>query len=350
MIQLKFYQNLTSNTVFDTISDLSGLSIEENIKTASTMKCTISLNVEWIKIWQKVEVVEVNDENEDKSLFTGFICSVTPTLDDLQLEAKATKSIMEKKLILSDKTFNNATLEYILSDLLNEWFDTYAERWTVSNSLMWRLNKQFKKWDNLYQIFNEISEALKGVWTIDGTQIIFKDVIWTDRTSWTNFFEVVYDKDEPLDNNLSSLKVRQLWNISNVIFWKNSNSVISRTNQTSITEFWPLAELVVFREWDLATSTQAYVDARSSKQTIYEVDVNTDDDVLSLWDKIKLRIENVSSYININADVLINKKTTTFNSWQKVIKMELSEVYVVNDDFVNKINDTRRITQILQLR
>jgi hypothetical protein len=64
---------------------------------------------------------------------------------------------MNKKLVLSDKSYTNETLTTIMEDILSDWNSAYSENWIFSTNDTTLISKELKNGDNIYDILEELS-------------------------------------------------------------------------------------------------------------------------------------------------------------------------------------------------
>jgi hypothetical protein len=69
----------------------------------------------------------------------------------------------------------------------------------------------------------------------------------------------------------------------------------------------------------------------------------------NIWDKIKLRIENVNDYLNINTDVIVNTKEIKIDKWSKIIIIWVSTIYVYVDSFIKRLRSIDKKINLLSL-
>ncbi len=345
---IKIYSGIFDTTPIDTIETYFDAEIQEDINGVSSLKITVKNEVTGLKRLQKIQFFEIQNW-EDVVLFEWYISELKPGLNNLEIESKDFRQLFQKKMCIENYTFTSETLHNIINTIVDDWNNTYWESWTVNINLTGTLSKDFKQWDNFYDIFYELSESLLGMWNVKWNEIFFGEIIWEDKSVWEKFTEIIYNKNEPVENNLSEIKRINYSTIANIIFGTDGTTTTIKTNPTSISEFWPLAEYKNFREWDLSENTQAYLDIKSQEQFIYDItpDINSID--VDLWDKIYLRVENVSEYLNIDGSVIVNTKNTRIINGTKVIELWLSEIYVTRDNFIKRINDTKKTINLLKI-
>lgn len=345
---IKIYSWIFDTIPIDTIETYFDAEIKEDINWVSSLNMTVKNEVTGLKRLQKIQFFEVENW-EDVILFEWYISELNPWLNNIEIEAKDLRQLFQKKMCIQDYSFSSETLHNIINNIVSDWNNEYWESWTVNINLTWTISKELKKGDNFYDIFYELWESFNWIWITKWTEIYFWEIVWEDKSVWEKFTEIIYNKNEPIENNLSEISRSNYSTIANIIFGTDGTSTIIKTNPSSISEFWPLAEYKNFREGDLETDTQSYLDIKSKEQFIYDImpDINSID--MNIWDKISLRIENVSEYLDIEGAVIVNSKNTRLINNTKVIEIWLSEIYVTKDNFVKKINDTKKTINLLKI-
>lgn len=255
---------------------------------------------------------------------------------------------MKNKLVLSDKNFVNSSITSILNNLLADWHDNYWELWTIESNINTLISKEFNKGDNLYDIIEELSGLIGAVWTVKDHTIIVKELLGEDKTSWPQFTEILYSWETADDTNISDISVESYSTIANIIIGSDNNSSVTLKDDTSISEFWALAEYKQFRDWDLTNQTQKYLDSKKTEQKVYNVEVEPFTIDANIGDKIKLMVETNNQYINFEWTVIVNKKEITIQNKTKIIKLSVSESYAYFDTFVNTLRQIQNDINLLK--
>ena len=339
-VRWDIYESETTQNVYQNLEDLT-MNLEDY---------TMNLEDVWlISSWTVSESKYINQK--DNLLFQWFISKPIPWLKEMTLECKNQKSLMSQKIILENISFTNKTLKEIVDWVLSQWNTAYWENWTSDIAEWWAVfSKSFLEKDVFFNVFNELAKSQWFAWTIQDQKIVMKYIIWEDRSSWEDFMEIVYDNNEPQENNILDVKVDYFSTISNVVIWSDSSGNTTLDDQASIAIYWPLASAFSSRDWNLDVETQQYLDDRKVEQKMYTIDVEPLTINPNIWDRIHLRIENVSDYSDIIWDVIVNKKTTDFTNWWKKVTVWVSDIYVVEDSFVRKINTMKQTLDLLNIQ
>jgi len=339
-VRWDIYESETTQNVYQNLEDLT-MNLEDY---------TMNLEDVWlISSWTVSESKYINQK--DNLLFQWFISKPIPWLKEMTLECKNQKSLMSQKIILENISFTNKTLKEIVDWVLSQWNTAYWENWTSDIAEWWAVfSKSFLEKDVFFNVFNELAKSQWFAWTIQDQKIVMKYIIWEDRSSWEDFMEIVYDNNEPQENNILDVKVDYFSTISNVVIWSDSSGNTTLDDQASIAIYWPLASAFSSRDWNLDVETQQYLDDRKVEQKMYTIDVEPLTINPNIWDRIHLRIENVSDYLDIIWDVIVKKKTTDFTNWWKKVTVWVSDIYVVEDSFVRKINTMKQTLDLLNIQ
>ena len=70
---------------------------------------------------------------------------------------------------------------------------------------------------------------------------------------------------------------------------------------------------------------------------------------IKIRDKLYLRIEKVSDYLNYSWNVIVNKLDITYKNWTRLEEIWVSSWYVYIDSFSNKINNLNDRINILNI-
>ena len=91
-----------------------------------------------------------------------------------------------------------------------------------------------------------------------------------------------------------------------------------------------------FRPGDLTNNVTKYLDTKKAGQFAYRIISDPFNFSANIGDKVKLRIEGVSSYFNFTGSVIINTKKSYIVNGTKIAEYEISDKYVYFDSFANR--------------
>ena len=346
---IKTYQNQFSTSPINVSEEITTISIKEDLMWFDTMTITIPYLPDLAQM-NKIELYEVT-MNEDLLMFQWYIYDLSPWLNEIGIIARWEKALMDKKLVLSDKNYSWQTVTTIMNDLLSDWNSTYWETRTFESNITSTVTKELQKKDTLFWVLNELGELLDAVWVCQNNKITFNELVWEDKSLiWTtNFTEAIYNGNDPWENNITDVKYSSLWTVSNVIIGSDSGWNSTAYDTTSMWIFGALWESKSFRDWDRVNSTSKYLTLKKNEQKTLDIDIQTLTIEPNLGDKIKVRIENVNEYINIETAMTVIKRDVDYENWWKVIKIYLAEKYITMANFENRIKKIMTDIDLLKL-
>ena len=317
--------------IWDTyIDSFYWLNIKENINSVWICELKIPI-IPWIKKYDNIEIYEIS--SWDELLFRWFVNNIEADLEFMDISSKAYKNLLHNTNVLSDKSYTAKSVNFIINDLLTDW---NTETWTTYEVLWWTtwsIDKDFKIWDNLYNILDEITWLDWLVWDFKDNKITVWDFLWEDRTDINNYFELFYSPEESNTSNIIKIKSSNQSEQYNLIIWSDwTTKVILK----SATDYPYIGKYISFREWDLTTQTQEYLDSRKEEQKILNIETNTKEN-LNIWDKVKVIIEDTNEYLNFDWDALIISKDIKLQNWSKIVNYWVSSIHVRQDDFIWKL-------------
>lgn len=332
---VKIYQGQGASAPLAQISEIIDLSISDDVNGISSCSIALEANVPGIAQYRKVEVCEVG-EISDTRVFLGYVDSFVPAFDRITLSCKSEKGLLARKLVTVDRTFSNKTVTEILTQLFADWNGAYSEDWAVSTSIATTTTKTVKVGDNLYDIIEELATSAEAVWDSQDRVVRVAALLGTDHTQPSDFKELVYNGENARENTLNSVSYESYGTLSNVIIGDDGTSKNTQSDSASIAEFGALAELASFRPGSLANDVAKYLAAKKGGQFAYRIVPDGMKFEASVGDKVRLRIENVSSYFDFEGDVIVNTKKTRIVNGSKICEYEVSDKYVYFDSFAKR--------------
>jgi hypothetical protein len=251
--------------------------------------------------YSKINFFEIKD-GKDIFLFWGFIYEPEITNVWIEFEIRDENDLMNRKLVLSDKTYTNRTPAYILNDITSDWQTETEEDWKVVSSVSETITIDFNKWDTFFSVLSELSDQLGYNWIVKNQTIYFDEVVWEDKTSGPNFEELVYNNQDPAENNIINTRLRILWTSANMIMGSNSTTKLLLKD---IDERGAIAEFISLRDWNLTTQTQQILDLKKWPLFNYVIEIDNVPNI-NIWDKVACRIEN-TRWLDFIGDVIVNR-------------------------------------------
>jgi len=392
---IKIYGNSNSDVIEQQIFNLYNFSIKEDLMSFDTANITLPNSTTWLRKFQKVEIIEITHDiqeitwtesvyknledltdnledytmnledfwlvststttikrqinSQDNVIFQGFILDINVNSTTIWLTLRSQKWLLERKIILSDKSYISKTISFILTDLFSDWNTFTWETYTFETDISQTVTKDFKEWDSFFNILDELAELTWAVWNMLENKIYFKIMLWEDRTSWDNFLSLKYNRQMTKANNILEPIMESNWVVSNIIIWKSWSTKQTVKDTWSIATYWALVEFISFREWDLTTQVNQALDLQKQEQRLYKIDLETNKVNANLWDKLKLSIEECDEYRDFTWDVTVNTKELTLVNWTKFVKLWVSDVIVIQNTFTNKIRQINKEIALLKL-
>jgi len=345
---IKVYQNMQSDTVINSISEIKGIRIKEDLSSYWVAEIDIS-TISWLRQFQKIEVVDSKDW-KDIVLFWWYINELSPHLDWLKLICKDYKAFFSKMVLYSNKDYND-TIENIINDFIWEYNSRASTSYTVETDIWNTVNKSFKKWDNYFDMITEICNQLNIHWNVVWNVVNIKEIIWEDKSipESSLYEEVVYNINDPAWNNIISMKQEQYWTIINALIGKDDNGYAEDTDWGSISNYWRIEWFKAFRDWDLSEQVDWYIEESKEGQIVYTIEVNPYMFNANIWDKVKLRIYR-NEYMDTewSVYVLTKEKYLENGSWR--IKYWFSEHIAKINTLWNNLRDMKKDIELLKLK
>lgn len=332
---IKIFNSINDVRPKVTIEDFENLQLQEDLTSFSSWSCLTSI-IDWIQKNDIIKIIEVWET--DVIIFDWYIDTLEVWIEKLSLTFKDYKSLFQNKKILNNKTFTNQTPKQIIDNLIWD-YNSKWDTWSCVSSITSTLTKEYKIWDNYYDIINEICDFLQIQWIIKNNIIYVQDFVWLDRTSWSNFFEFIYNGTDIAENNIINIS-KKTTPIYNIIIWidSNNNKTI-KEDSTSITNNWPIANSINIRIWSLEEITQSFLDFYKTEKSYFEIESSLLEINLNIWDKVKVRIEEAGSYLNFEWNAFIIWKETTFENNSKFIKYNISTNNIKIKSFIQRMRD-----------
>lgn len=343
---IKIYNKTTDLLPKLQIENINSLEISENLTSYSY--CTLSIPViEWIEELDIIRIYEIQDT--DILLFEGYIDSFTPWINEITLEIKDYKALLQRKWILADVTYTTQTPKQIIDDMISD-YNSLGDNWFCVSWISDTTTKELTMWDNLYDIINELANESWSQWILYWTTIYFNELVWDDYSTWINFKEIIYNWIDTSENNINTIKLTQYWDVENIVVWiDESGNKILKTDSASIATYWPMFWKINVRDWDLETLTQAYLDFKKTPQKIYKLEIEPFTIDVNIWDKIHARIEEVNSYLNYEWAVFVITKTTKIENATKVVTYWVSTSNIKVKDFIHTMRDIETAINYLSI-
>ncbi len=307
----KIYENQFSNTVTNIIDNINEFNIDLKINGWSRGELIIPFWDYDLKPYNKIQFYNIENW-QDILIFSWYIYNVTLNLDWYKLEIRDENDLMNKKLLLSDKTYTAQTPLQILNDITSDWNTETSEDFSVISNVSDTITIEFNKWDTFYTVLDEISQQLKYNWLVKSQTIFFDEIVNEDKTSWASFQELVYNWIDHSEDNINNLELEYYWNIANLVIWWNSTTKVLKKDTDTRGVIW---EYKSFYDGDLNVQAQDYLDLKKQVLFNFKFEITLDKTDINLWDKVSCRIEETpNDLLNFDSDVIINNINLEFKN------------------------------------
>lgn len=302
----------------DTIIAQEIIDSQVEIKQELNSFATASFDMPLIKIeeYNIVEIYEVG--NTDKRVFRGYVYKIEPLRRQrgtIKIECRSEKAIMNDRIVLSDKNYVDTDISTIIGDLLWDWNTDYNENWDFNVWITKQINLELKQWDRYYDIFDELCEQNELFWDIVDKKVIFTKSLGIDRTTWSEYQEVLYNGLFPNTANIVNIKLNGTATRKNILIGIGADNLKIKKQNFTDRVYW--AGIDNFRDWDLEEKTTKKLEQLDKLQRLYEVEVEQNVLNANIWDKVKLVVENTNSYFDIDSEVLVMEKTIRYDNGSK---------------------------------
>lgn len=330
----KIYSHIRSNNLIGIIP-LDGLiEITENLKWFDEARIDITY-INWMLEYNKIQIVDDNNE----LIFDWIIYQLEPRFDrpDLLLATlRSNKFIFHKREVLVDYSPVSVDVKTILQHMLTE-YNSYWEAWILDSDITRDITIELKVGDNLFDSIDELADQCECFWDVVWSTLIFKGSLWIDRSLDTpNYQQIVYDGNAISGTNILNVSAKRIAERANVVVWiskDNTKQILNNITDGFI--YWVVKEN--FRDGDLMDKTQQLLNKVDAYQLYYNVSVQSGSIIADKWDKLFMRIENRIPIFNISSAVRVVSKKTTYDKWEKVEEITVSNLTVSEKRLENVI-------------
>lgn len=353
MIIAKFFDWLWTWNVITQEPIISAVQIVEDLDGFSYATFSMPV-IEWIEEDIIVEIYNV--ELTDTLLFRWFIYQIKPIREQfwiMDVTLRSEKAIFYRRLTDSDVDFSG--WQYVapaIAAFLSLYNDNYWENWTIDcdvpSTAWYVIHLETAKWDNYYDIFDEIADQVWAKWRVDNWKVIFRIDFFTDRSTWSLYQEASYDWRYPSNANIKWIELIGTAKRANLIIVndKDWNTHFEDSGYTGVL-YWVAFQKL--RTGDLEDKALQLLNKLNKLQRTYQVDLEPNAIKADIGDKIKLRVENTNSLYDFTWDVYVTKKTTTIDKWATQIKYDLWLLNTTVENFDSFVNSIVKRVKLLEI-
>lgn len=319
------------------IFNISNLRIVEKINNISTASFEISIsdenaNYNNFKEFNKISIYK-QENSLEKLLFSWIIKSVESNLEIVKIvkiELNDDLFLLKKKILYTDKNYINISIHNILSEILSET-NSRKDTWIILNCDISELvSKEYKIWKTFLDILKDLVQNWYE-FKLENNILTFKETIWKDKTTWNEFVEFLFDKDNIESKTIETAKfLYNSDNISNGIIVKDS---WNKEDLTSINSFWRIEEYF--------SSGDKHIILNERKESIKELEITPNANnffIADIWDLVKVYINSWSDLLFYDGNLKIIEKE--FISWDlNKVNIKLSKWKIKSLNIIEKISE-----------
>lgn len=293
-------------------------------------EATITMNTQNKSItpinFQEFNKVKIHDD-KDNFVWWWIINWPSWNKNEVNIELLGFLHLLERKCLYQDYVFTNETVDDILNTVITNinnrwsWYEPQIELdcWITDT-----LSKEYDKGKTFLSLLKDL--ALEWYeFDFDGKTLKFKDNIWDDKTTWSNYLKLRYNIKDTRSNNINNYKIEKTAkNIENAILSKSAWDFYSDEDIESMSKFGRI-EGQVFSYWDIQKTTEQALQER--KNSITELEVTPSEQVeVNIGDVVDVYIDWWNDIHQISTTMKVKSKE--FQYWnlnKEIIKLETNK-------------------------
>lgn len=338
----RFFGGVLQDT-FDIDLQQEALTINKDLTGFGTATFSLGLESE-IEIWRRVEIFEDNGTIQQK-VFVGYVYDITPQVNGwqniLQVECRDEKHFLTTRLVLSTQAFVNQPIQSIASKIVSEYNSNW-DSWIVS-ALADNATITAKVGTSYYDFFNDLTSQLWRQRDVRDGEIVIAPMIWVDKSIWSGFTEIAF---LPYGGNVTNIQIKEQRTIANVAIVSDWSSTIVYPSPLPSNISWVVYKSV--RGGDLNQIAQTEIENAQASIVNYQTEVAVWSISANVWDKIQLRIEDLSPKYNFTGKVNVIKKTNVYTDALKTDTYEVWETTIKVRTLAGVINQIKQNVSTLQ--
>jgi len=293
------------------IFDLNNLEVDVLINNIS--KCSFSIfhnnpyaKKNYLKEFQKV-VIKKQSQNTEKVVFSGYITKVSAYLQKVEIEISSEEIRLAKLFTNYDynlsRSIKDSLVEVISEINLRHWTS-----FVLDSDVLDAIDFNFFRGESLFSLLKRLS-WINYRFTLSWDTVIFKHILWSDRSFWTDFFEYSYSVDRPDFRNIDYIEV--VYDFEN--YW-NKFSLFHKDWVSEISESWDyvLENSLMQHFWNSSLGETMFELYKNPEIWYRILPLTSDYFEVEIWDL-------VSVYVNVWSDLLkINSVLEVV--WKKISK------------------------------
>lgn len=344
MLVAKIYENYRSDIIINQFFIKWTVSITEDLADFDVAEFS-STDILLAK-YMKVEIYET--WNPEILKFKWFIENVSNSVSVLNEISKVTcwgaKWLLQKRGALYWYDEISTPLNIVVSKMLDLWNDEW-DNWEYWIDYTDPIDMEYWIWNSIYSLIQELADQVWWFWTVKNNKVIISPLIWEDKTSWGWSVTLFFDKSNNSNiKNILTNTEEDRYNI--VVGIDDSWAKLLRKNPRTYS-YWMIVE--TFKTWDIINKTEQLLADSDVETTTINVTLDESANInVNIWDKINVNISWSKLISDINTEMFVLKKLSTYefgkryeiiSVWEKILKTNTLS-WLIKDLWV-KINKLR---------
>lgn len=321
----KIYESMRSNTPILQEKIISEIKIDEDLSSFDIAIFQLPVS-SLVEEYNKIELYEVNNWI-DTLIFSWYIYKVQPIRRQFWLynvTCRSEKALLQERNLLSWYWTLVKPLSNIIQELLS-WYNALWENWQVQCDINVSIIYSAYLNDSIYDILDDFAKKYNAVWKVQKWVILFSETLWIDRSvDWPYYQELSYDNNQPWSANIADVSVDSDATRKNIViakdyywWWQVDTSNVSIDGKVYWVKcediFTAIANTIQMQE--AVTNLLAKI---NRKQRTYSFTAEQNTINANVGDRVRIVIENTNSDFDINWDILVLKKSTTYTNATKM--------------------------------
>lgn len=340
------------NNVIAQIEEILDIEITKKLNDVSTASfglyqsdpyCTRN----YLKEYRRCKI-NLQTWNIEQTMFDWIIRWFDADLEKTSIKLESFEHLFDRRLLQNNYNYTGATIDAILTTILNDINTTYNTNITLDCWIITTTSKIYNKGETFLKVLKDLA----GLWyefIVDNMVLKFKQTIWIDRTTWSEFVEYRFDVTKPDDRSIDSVKMTvDGKELANGVIGKSWSNYTNLTDATSISDFW-LIESSFTNSWDDANATQSYLEDHKESLSEFEISAETNDFFeANLWDMVKIFIFVGNDIMFFDWAMKVIQKR--YIGWDlPKIQYTIWKTKIQSKDFIDEIADLKNRVKTIEL-
>jgi hypothetical protein len=357
-VVLKISNDYTPATTISQFIDPAGLSFSDELVNTGSLNFTVPLDDEQIGSvleFKKVALYAIENGN-DNFLWSGYVDQIENDFGYATVRCGDEKDFLRNKMLFGSVDWTSVNLQTAMTAIINQANSRKGPNeglltFTTTAGAM-NIGKKFSDGTSYYDLITQICAALKLEWKVLFNQIYIQQNIGTDRSlPGPNYRQFIWNNNSPNENTITKFKnTRPGKDIATHVLGKGSGGVSVIAGDKSV--YGSIERSVSMDDGNIATQTQAYVDAHQVSQIERDMDVIVDDiDARNLMvgDTVAVKIIHGSVLADTSENLKIIQRNFVFENKKPTVTVNVAKVAKQVSSMENFLADLNRRVKRFEL-